>query len=153
MAPKTQVIKVTPTLTVHASYVTGDYVGTSASAMEFASASNIGEWTGTIVDAVLIDYAVQSIATELWLFSSAPTPPADSAAWSISDADAAKCIGVVAFPAASYYASALNSVCRAGNVVMPFKATSGSIYGCLVTRGSPTYADGDLTVRLTIFQD
>ncbi len=146
-------IDVVPTLTVHASYSTGDYVGTSASAMTFTGASRINNSTGTVLSAVLIDYALQSISCELWLFDTAPTPPADSAAWSISDADCARCIGVIPFN--TYYASALNSVSFAQGVGIGFKTISAStnLYGCLVTRGSPTYATGDLTVRLTILQD
>lgn len=146
-------IDVVPTLTVHATYVSGDYVGTSSSPMTFTGASRINNYTGTILSAVLIDYALQSVACELWLFDTAITPPADSAAWSISDADCARCIGVIPF--STYYASALNSVSFAQGVGIGFKTLSAStsIYGCLVTRGAPTYASGDLTVRLTIIQD
>ncbi len=146
-------IDVSPTLTVHASYATGDYVGTSGTAMIFSGASRINNSTGTILSAVLIDYASQSLPLELWLFDTAITPPADSAAWSISDADSARCIGVIPF--LTYYASALNSVSSVFGIGMGFKTLSAStnIYGCLVTRGSPTYASGDLTVRLFILQD
>jgi len=149
----TSEIDVTPTLTVHATYVTGDYVGTSGTAMVFAGSSRLNGGTGTVLSAVLIDYAVQSVACELWLFDTAVTPPADSAAWSITDADCARCVGVIPF--STYYASAANSVSFSQGVGIGFKtlAASTSIYGCLVTRGSPAYASGDLTVRLTIYQD
>ncbi len=146
-------IDVVPTLTVHATYVSGDYVGTSATAMVFSGASRINNFTGTILSAVLMDGDLQSVACELWLFDTAITPPADSAAWTLSDADCARCIGIIPF--STYYASALNSISFAQGVGIGFKTLSAStsIYGCLVTRGAPTYNSGNLTVRLTILQD
>ncbi len=146
-------IDVVPTLTVHTTYVSGDYVGTSASPMTFTGASRINNFTGTILSAVLMDGDLQSVACELWLFDTAITPPADSATWTLSDADCARCIGIIPF--STYYASALNSISFAQGVGIGFKTltSSTSIYGCLVTRGAPTYNSGNLTIRLTILQD
>jgi hypothetical protein len=146
-------VDATPVLTVHANYVAGDYVGTSGVAIIFANAARVAGGTGVVFGALLIDFALQSQAGELWLFDQAPTPPVDSAAWSISDADAAKCIGVIPF--STYYASALNAVSPVGNLTIGFKCAAGSrdIYGCFVTRGTPAYADGDITFRLRISQD
>src|SRR5512140_687037 len=96
-------------------YVTGDYMGASSDAMEFDSTDLADGSGGMIVAAMLIDKDVSSDSgaqsCELWLFDTEPTPPANSAAWSISDADAAKCIGVIPF--STYYASALNAVSKA----------------------------------------
>src|SRR5512138_3628772 len=80
-------VEVTPVLTVHAAYIANDYVGTSADAMDFATAARIAGGTGVIQSAILIDRAMQSVACELWLFDTEPTPPADSAAWTIADGD------------------------------------------------------------------
>jgi len=142
-----------PVLTVAGAYVSGDYVGTSATAMTFANAVRITGGTGVIESAVLIDKAVQSASIELWLFDAAPTPPADNAAWTISDGDALQCIGVIPFQV--YYASALNSVSFAKGLGMTFNANAATrdIYGCFVTRGTPTYASLDLLCRLQILQD
>lgn len=146
-------IDVIPTLTVHATYISGDYVGTSGTAMVFSGASRINNFTGTILSAVLIDAANASVPCELWLFDTAVTPPADSAAWTLSAGDMARCIGVIPF--FSYYGAATNSISESLGIGMGFKTLSAStsIYGCLVTRGVPTYASGNLTVRLTILQD
>jgi len=146
-------VDVVPTLTVAATYVANDYVGTSGTAMTFAACARVNAGTGIIQSAVLVDYALQSITCELWLFDTAPTPPNDSAAWSITDAHAARCIGVVQF--STYFASALNSISQAHNLGIAFKAAAGAtaLYGCLVTRGAPAYASGDLTVRLMVLQD
>lgn len=143
----------TPTLTVHASYASGDYVGTSATCITFANCARVNAGTGVIIGATLIDYAAQSVAAELWLFDASVTPPNDSAAWTISDADALKCIGVIPF--SSYYASALNSVCNGTipNGAIPYKSTGTALYGCIVTRGAPTYASGDVSIRLYVAQD
>jgi hypothetical protein len=150
-------VDVTPTLTVHATYVANDYVGTSGTPMTFANAARVNAGTGVVVGAVLVDAALQSIAGELWLFDTAPTPPNDSAAWTITDAEAAKCIGIIPFggTTAPYYASAANSVCPVGGLSILFKtgAASKDLFGCFVTRGAPTYASGDLTFRLRIWQD
>ncbi len=146
-------VQATPTLTVHATYVSGDFVGTSATPITFTNCARVAAGSGEIRSAVLIDYALQSLPIELWLFDTAVTPPNDSAAWTLSDADAAHCIGVIAFN--TYYASALNSVSPAPNAGQAFvcAAADRNLYGCLVTRGAPTYATGDLTVRLKCMQD
>ena len=150
---RTIILEATPTLTVHANYVANDYVGTSGAAMEFAGVVQMQNFRGTIFQSILIDAAVQSIAGELWLFDAAPTPPADSAAWTVSDADAKHLLGIIPFT--TYFASAANSVSHGDKVGIPVTPAQGSksIYGCLVTRGAPAYASGDLTVRLFIWQD
>lgn len=143
-----------PALTVHANYATGDFVGTSGVPITFTGCARVNAGTGLITSCMLIDYALQSVSGELWLFDSIVTPPADSAAWSLSDADMATCIGIIAFN--TYYASALNSI-SFGIPASPINFKCGAsvkeLYGCFVTRGSPTYASGDLTFRLSVLQD
>lgn len=148
---KTAVVSATPVLTVAGAYSANDFVGTSATAISFANAVRVSAGTGIIQAAVLTDYALQSLPLELWLFDTAITPPNDNAAWTLTDAHAATCIGVIPF--STYYASALNSVSPASGLGIAFKAVATTIYGVLVTRGAPTYATGDLTVRLVILQD
>jgi hypothetical protein len=93
------------------------------------------------------------VAAELWLFDTAITAPADSAAWTITDAMSKTCVMVIPF--STYYASALNCVSMGDGLPRKFKCASGStvLYGALVTRGAPAYASGDVTVRLWIDQD
>jgi len=146
-------VPVYPVLTVAGAYISGDYVGTSATAMTFTNAVRVTGGSGVIESAVLIDKAVQSASLELWLFDTAPTPPADNAAWTISDGDVLQCIGIITFQ--TYYASALNSVSIAKGLGITFNANAATrdIYGCFVTRGTPTYASLDLLCRLQILQD
>lgn len=147
----------TPTLTVHSGYATGDYIGTSGTPITFSGCASANGGTGVVVGALIIDGATQSVSGELWLFDNTVTPPNDSAAWTISDADAKKCVGIVPFNGSTnpYYASAQNSICPVGGLSIVFKTqpNSQNLYGCFITRGSPTYADGDLTFRLRIWQD
>jgi hypothetical protein len=116
--------------------------------------ARVNAGTGIIVSAELIDFAVQSVAGELWLFDTTFSPPADSAAWDITDAVSLTLIGVIPF--STYYASASNSVSM-GNVGqgIPFKCGAGvtTIFGAFVTRGAPAYASGDISFRLGVVQD
>lgn len=142
-----------PVLTVAGLYAIGDYVGTSGVPISFANALRLPGGTGFVFSALLVDKTLQSKALELWLFSESVTPPADNAAWTISDADAAKCVGVIPF--STYYASALNSVSPVDKVGVQFELPAGvtTLYGCLVARAAGTWASLDLIVKLSIAQD
>jgi hypothetical protein len=143
-------VSVIPVLTVHATYVANDYVGTDHTAMIFPGASRIPGGSGYIVNAVLEDNVSASVSGELWMFRSAPAGlPDDSAAFTITDADARECIGIIPFN--TYYASALNSIAM-GDIKIPIGFTcavgSTSLYGAFVTRGAPGYTANDLQFRL-----
>jgi hypothetical protein len=144
-----------PTLTVHATYVAGDYVGESGVAFEVPDCARAAGGSGYIMAAQLIDKNAVGVAGELWIFDYPVTPPNDSAAWTISDADALHLIGVIPFT--TYYASAANSVSMGdmNQGIIPFKcgAALDNLYACFVTRGAPAYASGDLCFRLWIFQN
>lgn len=147
-------IIVTPVLTVHATYVAGDYVGTDHTAMTFAGAGRIPGGCGYITGVGLVDDVVASVAGELWLFSEAPTGlPDDSAAFTVSDADMTKWIGTVPFN--TYYPSALNS-CSMGEIKIPIfykcAAASTSIFGAFVTRGAPGYVADNIHFRMSCEQ-
>jgi len=152
----TAVITASPVLTSSTddSYVANDYVGTSTTPIEFAGCASGLSGSGWVISCLLIDNAIQSVAGELWLFDAAITTPADSAAWTASDADAAKCIGVIPF--STYYASVANSN-SLGIPAIPlfFKCATGStsLFGAFVTRGAPNYDIDSLTFRLSILQD
>jgi len=145
---------VTPTLSVGATYVANDYVGTDHTPMSFTLA-RVNAGSGVIVGATLIDYAVASVAAELWLFSATLDMGHDSDAFSLTDAQALTCIGVIPF--STYYASALNSISTGTipNGGLPFVCGAGvkTIFGCLVTRGAPAYTNGLVSVRLAALAD
>jgi len=143
----------TPVLTVAGVYSANDYVGTSGNTTAI-TAARVDAGSGWIISARLIDYAKQSLAMECWLFNAAITPPADNAAWTLSDADLLKLVCIIPFN--TYYASALNSaapgipIAPAAFVCPPAVKT---LFPYLVTRGAPTYASLDLTVVFSIEQN
>ena len=138
---------VTPTLDT-AIYASGDSLHTTV--MSFASAVRISGGSGRVRKLVVVDKAAQSAAGELWLFSATVTPAAANAAHSISDADAALCVGVIPF--GTYYASALNSVSVA-SPDLPITCAATTLFGIAVTRGTPTYAADSLVLTLLIDPD
>lgn len=145
--PPLVVVSATPTLDTLI-YASGDSLHTAV--LSFASAVRVTGGSGVVDKLIVVDKDLQSAAGELWLFSASVTPAAANAAHSISDADAALCVGVIPF--GTYYASALNSVSVAKDVRLPFTVAATSLFGLLVTRGTPTYTAAGLTVSLTIAQ-
>ncbi len=143
-------VTATPTLDTNA-YATGDCLHTAVITLTGAASQTAG--TGTVTKLTVIDNDLQSAAGECWLFDSAVTPAAANAAHSISDGDAAHCVGVIPF--GPYYASALNSVSVNGTVRLTFKtaAADANLYAILVTRGAPTYTASGLTIALIVSQD
>lgn len=144
LAPVPTRIVVTPTIDT-AIYASGDTIANALIA--FPNAVLAAGGVAKLDKVVIVDAAVQSIAGELWLFSDVVTPAAMNAPHSISDADAALCVGVVPF--GTYYPSALNSISVAKGVDLPFTVAGTTLYGILVTRGTPTYGNAAaLTVVL-----
>jgi hypothetical protein len=147
-------ITMTPTLTVGATYVANDFVGTSATAITFAGAARVSGGTGRVTGATLFDYVNAGVAAELWLFTVTPAGlPADSAAFTITDADSLTCVGVIPFN--KFYASALNAVSTGEipNGQLPYKCVATSLFGVLVTRGAPAYTNGLVSVRIFCDRD
>lgn len=149
----TVAIAVTVTLTVGATYATGDFVGTSAAAISFANAVRTAAGSATIRSITISDPAASTAAAlELWLFSATITPPADSAAWNLSDADGLKCVGVIPIPTTAQFLSSATGVMHVGMLGLQFHCAATTLFGALVTRGSPTYT-GTLVVTLEIEYD
>jgi hypothetical protein len=145
--PAFLVVSATPTLDT-AIYASGDSLHTAV--ISFASAVRLSGGAGRVRKVLVIDKDLQSAAGELWLFSATVTPAAANAAHSISDGDAALCVGVIPF--GTYYASALNSISIA-NVEVAINCAATTLFGILVTRGTPTYTAAGLTVALHIEPD
>jgi hypothetical protein len=148
----TFVIDVPVVMTSHAGYAANDFVGVDATALIFANAARKNLGSGMVIGAVLIDYALQSVAGELWLFDTAPAGlPADSAAFTLTDAYT--CIGVIPFN--TYFTNALNSVSVGAipNGQLPFVSNGTSLWGAFKTLGAPAYASSDLHIRLTVSRD
>lgn len=133
-------ITVSVTLTVGATYATGDFVGTSSTPISFANAVRTSGGSARLRSVTISDPAASTAAAlELWLFNATVTVPADSAAWNLSDADGLKCVGVVSIPTTAQYLSSATGVMHVGGLSTQYHCAATTLFGALVTRGSPTY--------------
>jgi hypothetical protein len=148
-------IRVTSAQTVTASsaYSSGNAVG---GLITFSNAVRSAGQGGIIQGFVVRDKAGQNVPYDLFLFDANPTNTTvtDKSAVAINTADLAKVICVVSVSAASLGAASTMAVLTA-SPGQAFKLTSGTtIYGILVTRGTPTYAStSDVSVDLVILPD
>lgn len=145
--------QVTPAISASSAYADGDCVGGK---MEFANAANNGANRGIIMGASIVDLAKQNAEMDLFIFNADFTAAgADNAAFDPADTDLPNCVGVIHFDATDYYDGADSSFAYR-ECTIPFTLTppATSLYGRLVTRGTPTYATvADVLVRLNIVQD
>lgn len=138
-----------PTLEVAGAYSAGDAVG---GIIEFTNVARVAGEGSVLKNLLIIDYAKQDAELELWLFDRTFTPATDNDAWDPSDADLAFLVAVISTADGSYFDATDNSVAdvEASKRVEPL---STSLFGQLVTRGTPTYSDGDLALKLSYLQD
>jgi hypothetical protein len=154
---KSKIVSATPTLDTNI-YASGDRVGT---VMEFSNAMDDSSGTGTIVSVTVLDKAGQGSALSLLLFNDLPTvASADNAAIDISDAEMAKCVGVIPIASGDYVTTASNSIATVRGVNLLVQSaksanslTGKSLFGVLKSGGTPTYAASSLVVSLCIKQD
>lgn len=149
-----EVISVTPTLDTNA-YASGDRLG---SIMEFSNILKVSPGKTVLVNVTLLDKAKQSSALSLYLFNALPTVvSADNAPLDISDTEMQKCIGVVSFAGSDYKTqnagSSFAQLSQSPNLVLKNSDDeSKSIWGLLVSDGSPTYAATSLIVSLHVME-
>jgi len=138
----------TPTVTVGA-YTAGDAVG---GLLTFANAAREAGSGGVVKDLLIIDDAGQDVEMELWLFSSTFTAMADNAAWAPSEANLRKLVGIVSTADGAWFEAGTPSVARV-EASQEYTAVGTSLYGQLVTRGTPTFAaTDDVTVILGLLR-
>jgi len=141
----------TPTVTAGA-YAAGDAVG---GLLTFANAGRVSGGGGVVKTFTLIDDAGQDVTIELWLFNQTFTAMADNAAWAPSEADLENLVGIISTQesstgwAAAGTPSAITVPCS-----LRYDVTGTSLFGQLVTRGTPTFAaTDDVTVKIGLLQD
>lgn len=141
-----------PTIISGATYAAGSVVGGLLTFVGMARAPAQG---GVLQSAVLRDKSGQNASYDLFLFDAAPMAPSDKTAIALSAADLAKCVGVVSFSGQVLGAASTMGVQTVGGLGFAFKLTSGTtLYGILVTRGTPTYAGtADVSVDLLTMPD
>lgn len=142
-------ISQTPTITAGA-YSAGDNVG---GLLTFANAARQSGGGGIVKGVSIVDDAGQNAQLELWLFNQTFTQGADNAAWSALEADLENFIGVISTASGVWYSGGTSSVAYIEHS-MRYDLDNTSLFGRLVTRGTPTYvATDDLSVIIGLLQD
>jgi|TARA_Y100000310_G_C20681279_1_gene816103 hypothetical protein len=135
--------KVTPTVTAGA-YSANDVVG---ALLTFGGLRN-----GVLQSITICDNAAQAVDYVLVLFESSPTNIADNATFDIADADLDKIIYQDTLTSAdTRQAFTDNSYHFLYGLTAELWSAGGTVYGFLVTTGTPTYAaTTDITVTLQV---
>jgi|GEM_PF-1388066 len=139
----------TPTVTVGA-YAANDAVG---GLLTFAGAARYAGYGGVIRDVIILDDAGQDAELELWLFSQTFTAMADNAPWAPSEVDLRKLVAIISTGDGAWFAAGTPSAARI-EVSQRYDCVGTSLFGQLVTRGTPTFAaTDDVTVVIGLLQD
>ena len=142
-------ISQTPTVTAGA-YSAGDAVG---GLLTFANAARVAGGGGVIKDAIFLDDAGQDAAMELWLFSVTFTAMADNAAWNPSSADLRNLVAIIPTSSGAWYDAGTESAAMV-EIAQRYDLDGTSMFGQLVTRGTPTFAaTDDISVMIGLLQD
>jgi len=142
-------ISQTPTVSTSPAYTAGDAVG---GLLTFAGAVLAAGGTGLVLAATALCKTPALLPIlELWLFDATFTPTADNAAFAPSDADMAKCLGVL--PVSAWYDAGSNSM-AVWRGAHPVRLVGTSLFGQLVTRTAVTLGStSDLTIAVNVSQD
>lgn len=144
------VIDLTLSLSTSPAYSDGDVL---AAAQELTNAVRASGGTGVIQSIAVIDKDDQGQALDIVISDSTITLGTENAAVSISDADAAKILGIVEVTGSDYVDlvnSQYASIKNIGLVVMP---DTTSLYISAVSRGTGTYTASGIDLRFGIIQD
>ena len=130
-----------------AAYVSGDQFGLLVT---LTGAARVSGGTGTITG-VAIQSGSDVVGTfDVVFFESTVTAVADSAAFTLSDADGLKVLGIV--PLAGAYDLGVNRVSQAFNLAVPYVCTGGtSLFAVIITRSAFTLVASDFTSNLSVF--
>jgi len=118
-------------------------------------AARVSGGSGRIVKCNLFDGAAQAGTTfEVFFFNADFTAAAANAAFAISDADMANCVGSILITTSSLIA-ATGVLYQNFSTVLPFKcAADANLYAQVVLRsGTPTYGANDIVPSFLIEQD
>jgi hypothetical protein len=146
-------ITVSPVTSGSGLYTTGQYIGTSGSTTEVAGVARIAGGKATLESSLLINSGATNGSLEVWMFDTAVVPPANKAAWGVSDADMAHLQAVVPFT--TYYTSGSAGAAWGDKTTLGVKCATGStsLYQYMVSRATASYETGDLSFRWSFIQD
>ncbi len=134
-------------------FAAGDTMGT---AVAFSNATSGSGKTGHLIRAVCFDPSDQGQDIYLWLFNASVTPSADNAAFSLSDADLLKTVGVVTFTDWYDATNGQVSVGRltpAGHPLAIQTVGAATLYGVAQSQGTGTYATASISFGLQVARD
>jgi len=132
-------------------YAAGQNVG---GLLTFANAARVAGGGGVIKDVTILDDASQSAILELWLFNQTFTQGADQAAWTPVEAQLENLVTVISSLDGTYYTGGATGTVCVIEVSRRFDCAGTSLFGRLVTRGTPTYAAvDDVSIHLGLLQD
>lgn len=147
-----KVVTATPSVDKTNAYANGDLVGGK---LEFSDAGRHSVRSGKVVAVTVVDDGKQAANLDVLFFEADPTNTtfSDNDAFDPADADLQNAVGFVQIT--NYSQLNDNAVGFNQSLCVPFLLDTGStLYGAIVSRGTPTYtAKDDLTVRLHIEQD
>lgn len=143
----------TQTVTASSAYASGNVVGGLITCSPVAAAG----FGGIVQSGVLRDKAGNAVNYDLILLDQSPSNSTitDKSAVALNTADLAKVVGVISFSGQTLAAASTMGFFTSGGLGLAFSLTSGSsLYGILVTRGTPTFAStSDVSGSLIFLQD
>jgi hypothetical protein len=131
-------------------YSNGDVL---AAAQELVSAVRATGGTGVIQSIAVIDLDDQAQALDIVISDSTITLGTENAAVSISDADAAKILGIVEVVAGDYVDLANSRLATKDNLGIVVMPDTTSLYISAISRGTGTYTASGIRLRFGILQD
>lgn len=133
--------------TATTTYTSGDTLGTL---FTLANAAQTTGGSGYITGVTLVDAADVIGAVDVVFFDSSVTLASDNAAFSISDADALKVVGIVQLAGA--YDIGANRVAQSTNIALPYTCSGGtSLFAGLLTRSGHTFFGAVTNLQLTVY--
>jgi hypothetical protein len=132
-------------------YADGDVL---AATQEVSNAVRESGGSGVLQSIVVVDKDDQGEALDIVIFDSSATLGTENAAVSISDADAAKILGIVEVLATDYVDLVNSQLVTKDNLGIVVEASgSASLYVAAISRGTGTYTASGIVLRLGILQD
>lgn len=137
------VVSATPTITSGSAYASGNRFGSIMSLANVVRQDSSQSFGTCLLESIhILDKAKVSPAFEIWFFNASPTiASADKAAFDLTDANAALCIGAVS--CGSVYSTSTSNAVSLGdgslNKVMQI-ATGTTIYAVAIIKSAVTFA-------------
>ncbi len=141
-----QVVDVAP-VTDTSIYANGDVAFVAIAVPGYRAANSTGP-ARKLQSVVILDQAAQGVALDLVFSVGTITLGTINAAVTVSDADAAKIVGIVSVLAADYSALVNSSLATKRGLELIMQPGSDLYVSGIVRSGTPTYAAGSLRIKL-----